>query len=66
MSLADYDDISRICKDWETEVLFEDFIVAGLNGLSNDALTYRMTSRTNRWEEIVEDILNEKRDGVLV
>ncbi|PWT94775.1 MAG: hypothetical protein C5B52_19240 [Bacteroidetes bacterium] len=67
MSLADFDDIYMICKEWEMEGVFEDVIMAGLNGLSSDFLTYQLTSRTNRWGEIAEkESLNENRDAVLV
>jgi hypothetical protein len=67
MSLADFDDIYMICKEWEMETVFEDLIVSGLNGLSSDLLTYQLTARTNRWGEITEkEILNVKRDEVLV
>lgn len=67
MSLADFDDIYAICKEWEMETVFEDLILSGLNGLSSDSLTFKLTSRTNRWEEIAEkESLNVQRDVVLV
>lgn len=65
MSLADFNDIYMICKEWETETVFEDVIITGLNGLSTDSLTYKLTSRTNRWAEIPEKE-NVKREVVLI
>jgi hypothetical protein len=67
MSLADFDDIYMICNEWEMESVFEDLIMSHLNSLSSDFLTYQLTSRGNRWEEIPEkEILNVQRDEVLV
>jgi hypothetical protein len=67
MSLADFEDIYMICNEWEMESVFEDLIMSHLNGLSSDLLTYQLTSRGNRWEEIPEkEILNVKRDEILV
>lgn len=67
MSLADFDDVFKICCDWETEVLFQDVIMTGLNGQSSDLLTYQLTSRMNRLEATDEkDLLNLKREGVLI
>jgi hypothetical protein len=67
MSLADFDDIYMICNEWEMESVFEDLIMSHLNGLYNDLLTYQLTSRSNRLEEIPErEIINVKRDEVLV
>jgi hypothetical protein len=67
MSLADFDDIYMICNEWEMQSVFEDLILSHLSGLSSDLLTYQLTSRSNRWEEIAEkEISNIKRDEVLV
>lgn len=67
MSLTDFDDLYRVCMDWETKDVFEDVIMQGLNGHSSDSLTFTVTSRTNRWGEMVEKELESlKRDPVLV
>jgi hypothetical protein len=67
MSLAEFEDICIICSEWKMGGVFDDVILEGLNSLSNDSLTFKLTSHTNRLGEVTESkILNTKRDLLLV
>jgi hypothetical protein len=67
MSLADFDDVCRVCSDWDKEGMFDDVITVRFNQLTGDSFTIPKTSRLNRWGEIAEkEMLNEMKDGVLI
>ena len=61
MSLADFDDIYRLCCDCNKEGVYEDVTMMRLNQLSSNSLTYPNNFTLNALEEI-----EEKRDEVLV
>lgn len=65
MSLIDFNDFYFICCDCDKDDVYEDVIMVSSSHVSMDPLPYPDSSR-RWWEMAVKEILNEKKDGVLV
>ncbi|MCQ6281262.1 hypothetical protein [Bacillus sp. EB600] len=61
MSLADFDDIYRLCSDYIKDGVYEDSTMMRLNQLSSKLLTYPNNFKLDALGE-----LEEKRDEVFV
>ena len=66
LRLADFDDIYRICCDFDKAGRSEDMLKLGIDSLSRDSVTDPLLTHSNHWWELAEkEILQENRENVL-